>query len=219
MSMNNYVNFLIQLTEKDKRLLIALFIVLIILFVLIAYIAQGIKNLMKKYAKGIDGYMHELCSAKLIDNPKDFRKQVFKKESKVLYEKTRWIFRVFIVSMIGFITYTLIAKPGGESSPFSYVGESLKNLWFDFDWPRGEFFGIKNFPVDWPYVAKMPSPQFNLPSIVSYIMLVVWVITFIGTFTSTLCFIARINRARNKSVEVFSRSLDDANFNGDNLGI
>ena len=42
---------------------------------------------MKKYSKGIDGYMHELCSAKLIDNPKDFRKQVFKTEKAFSHGK------------------------------------------------------------------------------------------------------------------------------------
>ena len=46
----SYINFLIQLTEKDKRLLVALFIALIILFVLIAYVGQGINVLMKKYS-------------------------------------------------------------------------------------------------------------------------------------------------------------------------
>lgn len=215
--MSNYINFLIQLTEKDKRLLIALFIILIVAFVLIAYIGQGIKSLMKKYSKGIDGYMHELCSAKLVDNPKDFRRQVFKKESKVLYAKTRWVFRVFVLSMIGFIAYTLIVRPSGDKSLFAYVGENLSRLWFDFDWPTGEFFGIKNFPIDWPYVAKYPSPEFTIPSIVSYIMLIVWVTTFVFVFTNTLCFIARINRARSKSNEVFSRSLDDAKFIEDNI--
>lgn len=219
MNMSNYVNFLIQLTEKDKRLLIALFIILIVLFVLVAYIGQGIRSLMKKYSKGIDGYMHDLCSAKLVDNPRDFRKQVFKRESKTLYANTRWLFRVFVLSMIAFFIYTFVAKPGGEASPFSYVSESLKSLWFDFDWPRGEFFGIKKFPVDWPYIAKKPSPSFDLASIVSYLMLIVWVVTFLGIFTSTLKFIARLNRARVKSKEVFSRSLDDANFSGDNLGL
>ena len=100
MIMNNYVNFLIQLTEKDKRILIALCIILILLFVLIAYIGQGIKALMKKYAKGIDGYMYELCNAKLVTNAKEFRAQVFKKESRVLYSSTRWIFRIFFLFTI-----------------------------------------------------------------------------------------------------------------------
>lgn len=214
--MNNYVNFLIQLTEKDKRLLIALFIILIVVFVLVAYIGQGIKALMKKYSKGIDGYMHELCSAKLVDNPKDFRKQVFIKESKVLYEGTRWIFRVFMAATVGFIIYSLIVKPGGEDTPFAYVGESVKSLFFEFKWPTGEFFGIKNFPIDWPYVVKGPSPIFTLPGVISYIMVIVWGTTFFCVFFSTLKFIARINRARVKSVEVFTRSLDDATFIGEN---
>lgn len=210
--MSSYVNFLIQLTEKDKRVLIALFIILILIFVLVAYIGQGVKNLMKRYSKGIDGYMHELCKAKLVNNPSEFRMQVYKKETKVLYERTRWIFRVFIVFMAAFIIYSLVAKPGGENTPFAYVGENIKMLFFDLDWPKGEFFGIDNFPVDWPYISRKPDPSFTFPAIVSYVMLIVWVVTFIGVFTSTLMFIARIDRGRKKSTEVFSRSLDDANF-------
>ena len=217
--MSNYINFLIQLTEKDKRLLIALFIVLILVFVLIAYVGQGIKALMKNYSKGIDGYMHELCSAKLVDNPQDFRKQVFLKESKVLYQGTRWVLRVFMVSMLAFVIYSLIAKPGGDSTPFAYVGSSLKDLCFDFHWPKAEFFGINNFPVDWPYIKSKPSPKFTLPSVVSYVMLIIWIVTLVVLFTNTLRFIARMNRAKHKSVEVFSRSLDDVNFNGDNSEI
>ena len=211
----SYINFLIQLTEKDKRILIALFIALILLFVLVAYIGQGIKSLMKRYAKGIDGYMHELCSAKLVTNPREFRSQVFKKESKVLYKNTRWIFRIFILCTVGFVAYSLIFKPGGEATPFAYFGDSLKTLFIDFDWPKGEFFGIKNFPVDWPYVAKWPSPTFTVPSIVSYLTFIVWVFTFFGLFTSTLKFIARINRSRIKSEEVFTRSLDEVKFYGE----
>lgn len=206
------INFLIQLTEKDKRLLIALFIILIVVFVLVAYIGQGIKSLMKKYGKGIDGYMHDLCKAKLVTTPKEFRAQVFKKETRVLYANTRWVFRIFIVFMAAFIAYTFIARPGGDASPFAYVGENIKTLMIDFDWPKGEFFGIKSFPVDWPYVSKWPEPVFSLPAIVSYVMLLVWVFTFFGLFTSTLKFIARINRSRVKSTEVFTKSLDDVSF-------
>ena len=209
----SYVNFLIQLTEKDKRLLVALFIALIIIFVLIAYIGQGIKALMKIYSKGIDGYMHELCSAKLVTTPKQFRAQVFKKESKVLYASTRWVFRVFIVFTTAFIVYTCVAKPSGDGSNlFKYFNDSVKGLFIQLKWPRGEFFGIKNFPVDWPYVARGVEIKFTLPCIVSYLTFIAWVFTFFGLFTSTLRFIARVNRAKVKSVEVFSRSLDNAVF-------
>ena len=210
-----YINFLIQLTEKDKRILIALFIALILLFVLVAYIGQGIKGLMNRYSKGIDRYMHELCSAKLIDNPSDFRKEVFRKESKVLYKNTRWVFRIFILCTGAFIAYSLIVKPGGADTPFAYFGDSIKSLFIDLEWPKGEFFGIKNFPIDWPYIAKGPSPEFTLPAIVSYVVLITWIFTVFGLFTSTLKFISRIHRARVKSEEVFTRSLDEVKFYGE----
>ena len=63
---------------------------------------------------------------------------------------------------IGFIVYP--TGTGGESTPFAYLGDNIKNLFIDFEWPKAEFFGIKNFPVDWPYVASWPSPEFTLPA-------------------------------------------------------
>ena len=167
---------------------------------------------MRRYSKGIDRYMHDLCKAKLVTTPVEFRREVFKKESRVLYANTRWVFRVFILFMAGFVTYTLIAKPGGDTSPFAYVGESLKTLTIRVDWPTAEFFGIKNFPVDWPYVVSWPTPVFTVPAIVSYVMLLVWLFTFFGIITSTLKFIARTHRGRVKSTEVFTRSLDNVTF-------
>jgi hypothetical protein len=124
---------------------------------------------------------------------------------------------VFLVCTVGFIVYSLVSRPGGETTPFAYFSESINNLFIDFEWPKGEFFGIKNFPIDWPYVTKVSSPEFTLPAIVSYVMLIVWIVTLLSIFTSTLRFIARLNRARVKSVEVFSKSLDNANFNEGSL--
>ena len=67
-----------------------------------------------------------------VGTPKEFSKQVFVKETRVLYANTRWVFRIFIVFTVAFVVYSLIAKPGGESTPFAYVGESLNSLFFKF---------------------------------------------------------------------------------------
>ena len=80
--MLNMLPMLIQLTENDKRILIALCIILIIAFVLIAYIGQGIKAIMKKHGKRIDKYMYDLCKAGLVKNPKDHCFCYSRKESK-----------------------------------------------------------------------------------------------------------------------------------------
>lgn len=215
--MNNMLGMLIQLTEKDKRLLIALFILFIVLFVLVAYIANGIKALMRKYAKGIDGYMHDLCKAGLVKNPKEFKMQVAKKETKVLYLKTRWAFRFGIIITVILLIYGFVFKPSGSENVFGFFGEAMNNLKIDMDWPRGEFFGIDNFPIDWPIVAKWPSPKFNLSSIITYLSFIGYVYVGFMIITSTLRFIARLNRARVKSVDVFNKSLDDFKVDGDEV--
>lgn len=208
-----YLNFLINLTEKDKRILIALLIIFIVLFVLIAYIGNGIKALMRRYSKGIDGYMHELCREELVTNPKQFIAQVYKKETRKLYFATRWILRIFILSLLGFIVYASIFKPSGVDQPlFAFAFESIKKLNIVWEIPKGEFFGFTNFPIDWPHIIKGPTPEFNIPSITSYLMLVVSIVSIVGVTNSTLKFMARLSRARKKGNEVFTKSLDDANF-------
>ena len=211
----SYVNFLIQLTERDKRLLIALFIIFIVVFVLIAYIGQGVKSLMKRYGKGIDGYMHDLCKAKLVKNPKEFVAQVYKKETRVLYLKMRWACRIGLVISGMLILYAFVFRKDDPGS-FAFFNDAMNDLKFGLTWPKDEFFGIKNFPVDWPVVSKYPSPKFEIASIITYLSVIGYIYVGFVIVTSTMRFIARLNRARVKSVDVFTKSLDKLDL-GDEL--
>ncbi len=206
--MSSLLPMLIQLTEKDKRLLIALFILFIVIFVLIAYIANGIKALMRKYSKGIDGYMHDLCKSKLVKTPEDFRKQVYLRETKSLYLSTRWAFRIGLGITALLFVYAIIFKPS-DGSLFGFFTEALNDLSIKLEWPRGEFFGIENFPVDWPVVSSWPSPQFKVSSILTYASVIGYGYVAFVLFTSVLKFIARLHRGKVKSVDVFNKSLDN----------
>ncbi len=208
-----YLNLLVQLTEKDKRIIIALLIVFIIVFVLVAYIGNAIKALMRRYGKGIDGYMHELCTEGLVKKPSEFYAQVYKKETRRLYFSTKWVLRAFIVVFALFMIYAAAFKPSGAGQPlFLFARESLKDLKIVFDTPRGNFFGFTNFPVGWPRIVEGPKPKWNLGSISTYIMMITTVVSVFGVTNATLKFMARLARARKKGKEVFSKSLDDANF-------
>jgi hypothetical protein len=200
---------LIQLTEKDKRLIVALFIILIIAFVLIAYIGQGIRAIMRKHGKGIDTYMYDLCRAGLIKTPKDFMMQVVKREIKVLYIKTRWAFRVGLSLTIVLLLFGFIFKPSGEGQPiFAFYGQALDDLRIILDWPRGEFFGIENFIVDWPTVARWPSPEFSFASIITYLCTIGYGYVVVVLFIYVTGFIGKLLRAKDKSTEVFTKDLD-----------
>lgn len=218
--MLNMLPMLIQLTEKDKRLIVALFIILIIAFVLIAYIGQGIRAIMKKHGKGIDTYMYDLCKAGLIKTPKDFFFQVVKREIKVLYIKTRWAFRSGLVATVVLLLFAFIAKPSGEGAPvFAFYGEALDNLRIVLEWPRGEFFGIQNFIVDWPTVARWPVPQFNFASIITYASAIVYGYVAIVLFIYVTGFIGKLLRAKDKSTEVFRKDLDNLTVDLDEVHV
>ncbi len=209
----HYINFLIQLTEKDKRIIIALLIIFIIVFVLIAYIGNGIKALMRRYGKGIDGYMYKLCDAGLVTNPKQFYAQVYNKETRKLYFSTKWLFRIFFIALGLFLIYGFWIKPPVEGeATFAFVAENLKKLKIVFETPTGKFFFFENFPIDFPRIVSWPTPEWNLPSITTYIMLIITIVTFIGVSNATLKFMARLSRARTKGKEAFTQSLDNANF-------
>ena len=113
------------------------------------------------------------------------------------------------------LSYGFIAKPTGADNVFGFYGEALNDLFIKFHWPKGEFFGISNFPIDWPVVEKVPSPRLELASIITYLTLIAYIYVGFVLIISTMKFIARLNRARKKSEDVFTRSLDDLEIDGD----
>ena len=208
--MFNLLPMLIQLSETDKRIFVALCIVLIIAFVLVAYIGKGVASLMRKHAKRIDGYMYDLCRAGLVKTPKDFFMQVLKREIKHLYIKTRWAFRITLSLTAALIMLAIVLKLSGPDKPlFAFYGESLHNLLIILDWPRGTFFGIENFIVDWPTVARWPEPKFNIASIVTYLSLIGYAYAIVVFFNNIVGFIGKLLRANEKSKDVFAKDLDE----------
>ena len=208
--MLNMLPMLIQLTEKDKRIIIALCIILIISFVLIAYIGQGVRAMMRKHGKGIDTYMYDLCRAGLIKTPKDFMMQVVKREIRVLYIKTRWAFRVGVSLSLILVLFAVVFRPSGADQPlFAFFGQALDNLRIILEWPRGTFFGIENFVVDWPTVARWPVPQFDFASIITYLCTIGYIYMAVVLFIYVTGFIGKLLRAKDKSTDVFTKDLDE----------
>ncbi len=90
--------FLIKLTEEDTRILIAIFIIVLLLFVIISYVGSLIRSVMKFQAKDLDTSMHDLISTGVVDSPRYFRRIAAKKNNRLLFKHMRirfsfWLFR------------------------------------------------------------------------------------------------------------------------------
>ena len=73
------MSFLISLSENDKRLIFALFIILILVFVLIGYIGFLITKVMKWQGKKLDSLVADPVVTHVITNKKHFFRYARKK--------------------------------------------------------------------------------------------------------------------------------------------
>ena len=75
------INYLIQLSESDKRVLIAICLIFIILIILFGYLVKLIKYILNKKADYVDNSMYDLLDANFIEDKKLFRKISWKKNN------------------------------------------------------------------------------------------------------------------------------------------
>lgn len=204
------MNFLISLSEKDKRFLIALVIVFIVFFVLIAYIAKLVRHLSRKYGREVDNYMYDLCYYKVITNPKAFKKYVFKKEKINIYYRTRWFIRAFVIATALFLLYACWIRPkGAGEKTFAFAKEALDALKIEFSgWPKAKFFGLK-IPNAFPHIVKKPEPLMTFSGITTYIYALICLAFACCLLHSAFVFMARMKRARTAADEVFTKKLDN----------
>ena len=82
------LNFLIQLTETDKRILIALCLVLILVFVLIGLMGSLIIRTMRWQGRKCDTLVSDVVVYKIVTTPKQLKKYARKKNSRYFLNAT-----------------------------------------------------------------------------------------------------------------------------------
>lgn len=201
---------LVQMSEKEKKLLITLTIVIILLFVLFGLIYESIRSLMRRQAKVVDSYMYELCKYKVITKPTDFVNYVFKRETKTLYCRCKNFLRLAILLFFFTIWYYSTFHNGS----FETIFTALDRLTFSLNWTYTTIFNSITIIDNWPTISKYPNPLLTVDGYVVYISLLVSIWILFGLISSTIAFIARISRSKKVSVEVFAPNLDEVKFNG-----
>ena len=100
---------LVKLTENDKRVIIAILLIIILFIILIGYIAKLVMFIMRHQGMRIDKMMYNIMYAKVITKEKDFVKEASYK-SHVFFIKTSIApFVIMLVSSLAFILYTYFA--------------------------------------------------------------------------------------------------------------
>lgn len=152
------INLLIQLSESDKRVLIAICLVLIILIVLFGYLVKLIKYILRKKSDYVENSMYDLLDANFIENKKVFRKISWKKNYLKFYFESR--LPIFFIILSVFIIFLYLCVVGFNIDFLIKYNDDLR---LSLDWSDTGDLLLGFIPVwaEWPKLTKIPTFHFD----------------------------------------------------------
>lgn len=206
------IKLLIQLSENDKRIIIAVCLILILLFVLIGLIGSLIVRTMKWQGKKCDTLVSDVVTNHIVETPSHLRRYARKKNIRY-FIKQAWI--PIILIAVGFLILLLraIIKQDWAYNPFN-IDDGFGTLLFIWDFENPDYyttiFGIKVL-AEWPGLTN--SPHFVVEGLFAYTSLPLIGVGAIWYLVVAQAYLARTIRAIKLSKQVFEKSLDGFNQN------
>lgn len=206
------MNLLLSLSENDKRLIFALLLVFILVFVLIGYIGYLITRVMKWQGKRLDTLVADPVITRVITDKKHFVRYARKKNWRLFFKQS-------YISILIMLTGALVLiLRDAFTSDWAY------NVW-DYQ-PGGTGFGTILFLFDfsvcfkivdgsvlvsWPAVIN--TPHFEGVAWASYIFMTCMIVGGIWYLVSLQCLISRTIRMYQLSTSAFEKTLEGFNQN------
>lgn len=206
------MTLLVKLSETEKRVIFALIILVVLVFVLIALIGSLIVKTMKYQGKKMDTLVSDVLTTRVITTRKKFLPYARKKNRQLYFKQSIVPIIIMFVAATILIVYDIINK-NFAYNPFNTTnGFGTLIYTFDFKDPAiyKEFFGVKII-ADWPTVVN--HPHFVWEAWAGYLFVPLAIVGGIWYLVVTQAFIARMWRMRKLSRQVFEKPLDNFNQN------
>ena len=203
---------LVQLSENDKRIIIAICLIVILLFVLIGLIGSLIVRVMKWQGKKCDTLVSDVVTNHIITAPRQFRKYARKKNVRH-FIKQAWL--PLLIILAGALVYIIrnIVYKNWAYNPFN-ADDGFGTLLFLWDFSDPDsyttIFGFKVL-AKWPPLINQP--HVVIDAICSYVAVPLVTIGTLWYLVVAQAWLARSIRAFKLSKQVFEKSLDGFNQN------
>lgn len=202
---------LISLSEKDKRVILIFFLLIIVAIAFIAIIGAIITRVMKWQGRRMDDLTHDVVVTNVIDNKKDFLRYARIKNWYTFF-KQAWKPLLILLATSLIIIIHNGATNNWQYDMLDYEKTGFNTLFFiwDFNDPNiyHSFFGIKMI-CDWPTIINYP--HFSLEAWASYLFFFGMIIGGAWYLVALQCVIARTIRMYKLSYDLYRKSLDGYN--------
>jgi hypothetical protein len=186
----NSLLLLAKMTESDKRVLIAIFIVVLLVILIFGYLQKLVAYIMYNQGLAIDTMMYDIIRTRVITDKKVFRREAYRK-SHILFAKKSWpSFLVLLVFISGLFLYAYLIK----DLSMSFFNNAIYDMSIQLTWPIGKFFGL-TLPIDWPSMTKAPDFTFSQDKYMSLFFL-------IGISVSGIFFLVYCQALMSRSIRV-----------------
>ena len=139
------INLLISLSENDKRLLLAVLLVLILFFVLIGYIGLLITRVMRWQGKKLDTVVADVVVTRVITDKKHFKRYARKKNWRLFFKQSAIPIALIFTAVIFLVIRNAVTRDWAYNVMSKENGFST--LFFLWDFGNDEFytrvFGLK----------------------------------------------------------------------------
>lgn len=205
MILNPYI--LIKLNESEKRFLIVLFFLIVVVLFVCGLFYEGITRFMARQGEDIGRLMATQVESGYISSLKQFKRNSYRKSRLEFY---RQFIKTFIMMIIWFAIYgTVSIFYRHWLDLFDYTSEGFTTLLWKFDYantPRTTFFGM-SIISDWP--PLLHKPFFSAKAIPSYLLAVFGIVIIILFVGQVLSYLARTIFIIQHSKKMFTRDLRD----------
>ena len=185
---------MLKITENDKRVIIALLFIIIILFVVIGLLGSLIIRTMKWQGKKCDTLVSDVVTNHIVKTPHQLRRYAAKKNIR------------------HFIIIRNAVKNDWAYNPFN-INDGFGSLFFVWD-----FSNIISTPesgigvlLNWPTLINQP--HFEVEAICSYVAVSFVIVGGLWYLVVAQAYLARTIRAIKLSKRVFEKSLDNFDQN------
>ena len=197
---------LIKLTENDKRLIIVLLLVFILLFVIVGYIGLLIRKIMSAQAAKADDMLHDVVEAGVITSERKLFWFGIRKNYREFFKRS-WIpFLIMLVSSTILLFYCIFSK-NWHYNIWDYEKEGFNTLFYVHDWSGFIKSTEEGFSITWPKLLS--TPHLSGEAWVSYIFVPGMIVGGSWFTFQVQGYIARTIRIFKLSKKAFRKTMEN----------
>ena len=205
------MNILVSLSENDKRLIFALLLVFILVFVLIGYIGFLITRVMKWQGKKLDHVVADPVVTRVITDKKHFRRYARKKNWRLFFKQS-WIGVIILLFGGLILLFRDIFTHDWAYNVFEYQKTGFGTILFIWDFSKcitkPEGMGLV---LNWPELIN--TPHLEGQAWASYIFVTCLIVGGLWYLIALQALIARTIRMYKLCSSAFDKTLEGFNQN------